>query len=127
MAPMQKRAGTVGDAQLTVCKAPRGPQQDLAAANDQDGAREVPGIDKEDLDVSVTERTLVIKGESRHEEETEEGDTHRREIRSGSFSRTVTLPADVDGRKAKASYKDGVIELHLPKRRGSKKHSVTVE
>ena len=42
----EARAGTVGDAQLTVCKAPRGPQQDLAAANDQDGAREVPGIDK---------------------------------------------------------------------------------
>ncbi len=88
---------------------------------------EVPGIDKEDLEVSVTERTLVIKGETRHEEEKEEGDLHRHEIRSGSFSRTVTLPADVDGRKAKASYKDGVIELHLPKLRSAKKHSVTVE
>jgi len=88
---------------------------------------EVPGIDKDDINVSVTNRTLTIKGESRHEEEKEEGDMHRREIRSGSFSRTVTLPADVDGRKAKASYKDGMVELHLPKLRGAKKHSIELD
>jgi HSP20 family protein len=77
---------------------------------------EVPGIEKEDLPVSVTERTLMIKGESRHEEESEEGDLHRREIRSGSFSRILTLPEDVDGTQAKAKYQDGLLELTLPKR-----------
>jgi HSP20 family protein len=89
---------------------------------------EIPGIDKDDLQVSVTDRTLTIKGESRHEEESEEeseeGDTHRREIRRGSFHRTMTLPADVDGGKAKAEFKHGMLELHLPKARGAKKHSV---
>jgi HSP20 family protein len=87
---------------------------------------EIPGMEKDDLSVTVTDRTLTIKGESRHEEETKEGEHHRREIRAGSFSRTLTLPEDVDGRKATASYKDGVLELTLPKLRRSKKHDVKV-
>jgi HSP20 family protein len=85
---------------------------------------EIPGIDENDLEVSVTDRTLTIKGESRHEEETEEGDMHRREIRRGSFFRTLTLPVDVDGSKAKAKCKDGMLELRLPKASGAKKHSI---
>jgi HSP20 family protein len=85
---------------------------------------EVPGIDKDDLDVSVTDRTLTIKGSSRHEKKEEEGDIHRREIRTGSFVRTVTLPSDVDGSKAKSKFKDGVLEVQLPKIRGSRKHKV---
>jgi HSP20 family protein len=88
---------------------------------------EVPGIDKEDLSVTVTNRTLTIKGESRHEEESGEGELHRREIRTGSFSRTLTLPEDVDGSKAKASYKDGLLELRLPKLSRSKKHALKVD
>jgi HSP20 family protein len=88
---------------------------------------QVPGFDKEDIDVSLTDRTLKISGESHHEEETEEGDLHRHEIRKGSFSRVVTLPEDVDGRKAKASFKDGMLELILPKSRAAKKHSVPLE
>jgi HSP20 family protein len=87
---------------------------------------ELPGIEKDDLQVTLSDRTLTIKGESRHEEESGEGEHHRREIRSGSFSRTLTLPADVDGRKAQASYKDGMLELRLPKLRRAKKHRVEV-
>ena len=88
---------------------------------------EIPGIDKEDLSVTVTDRTLTIKGESRHEEESEEGERHRREIRTSSFSRSLTLPEDVDGSKAKANYKDGLLELRLPKLRRSKRHAVKVD
>ena len=87
---------------------------------------EVPGIDEKDLDVSVTDRTLTIKGETRHEEESEEGDMHRREIRSGSIHRSLTLPADVDGRKASATCKNGVLKVRLPKMRAEKKHSIRV-
>lgn len=87
---------------------------------------EIPGIEKDDLSVTVTDRTLTIKGETHHEEESEEGELHRREIRRGSFSRSLTLPEDVDGSKAVASYKDGVLELRLPKRRRSKRHAVEV-
>jgi HSP20 family protein len=88
---------------------------------------EVPGIEKDDLSVTVTDRTLTIQGESRQEKESEEGETHRREIRTGSFSRTLTLPEDVDGTKATASYKDGLLELRLPKLRRSKKHALKVD
>lgn len=88
---------------------------------------EVPGFEKDDIAVSLTDRTLTIKGESRHEEEAEEGDVHRHEIRTGSFSRVVTLPEDVDGRKAKATCKDGILELTLPKSRKAKKHSIPLE
>ena len=87
---------------------------------------EIPGIDEDDLEVSVTDHTLTIKGDTRHEEETDEGDLHRREIRRGSFFRTLTLPSDVDGAKAKAKCKNGMLELHLPKARGAKKHSISV-
>lgn len=88
---------------------------------------EVPGMEKQDISVTVTGRTLTIKGESRREEESGEGEHHRREIRTGSFSRTLILPEDVDGNKARASYKDGVLELRLPKLRRSKRHAVEVE
>lgn len=87
---------------------------------------EIPGIDKEDLQISVSDRTLTIKGESSHEEVSDEGDMHRREIRRGSFYRTLTLPTDIDGSKAKAECKDGMLELHLPKARTAKKHSITL-
>jgi HSP20 family protein len=87
---------------------------------------EVPGIDLADLDISVSDRTLTIKGATRHEEETQEGDMHRREIRSGSIYRTLTLPAEVIGSKAKATCKDGVLKLRLPKARTAKKHSIKV-
>lgn len=88
---------------------------------------EVPGFAKEDIEISLIDRTLTIKGESHHEEETDEGDLHTHEIRKGSFSRMVTLPEDVDGRKAKSSYKDGMVELKFPKPRQAKKHSITLE
>ena len=51
----------------------------------------------------------------------------RREVRTGSFSLTMTLPADVDGTKASASYEDGLLELRLPKRRPSNQHDVKVD
>lgn len=88
---------------------------------------EVPGIDKDDIDISISGRTLTIKGESRHEEEKEEGDTHRREIRTGSFARILTLPEEVAGGKAKSSYKDGVVTLRLPKLHTAKKHRINID
>lgn len=87
---------------------------------------EVPGIDKKDLDVSIVERTLTIKGTSRREEKKQGEDFYRHEIKTGSFSRSVLLPADVDATKAKTSFKDGVVELSLPKVRASKRQSIAV-
>ena len=88
---------------------------------------EVPGVDKKDLDVSIADRTLTIRGSSRQEETKEEDDFFRREIRSGMFSRSVLLPADVNASKAKAKFKGGVVELRLPKVRASKRHQISVD
>lgn len=88
---------------------------------------ELPGIDKKDLDVTVTGDTLTIKGVSRHEEKEEQGDYFRSEIARGSFARTLVLPAAVDASRAKASFKDGLLEVRLPKKEEAKRQSVTIE
>jgi HSP20 family protein len=87
---------------------------------------QLPGVKKSDLDVSIAERTLTIKGSTRTEQKEEKDNFFRQEIRSGSFSKSVLLPADVDAAKADASFKDGVLELHLPKRRAVKEQQVPV-
>jgi len=87
---------------------------------------EVPGVAKEDLQVSVSDNTVTIKGETEHEEKEENGDYYRREMRRGSFSRTVALPCTVDGTKAKAQFKDGILELTLPKVEASKRVAVKI-
>lgn len=88
---------------------------------------EVAGVDKKDLDVSVTDTTVTIKGSTRQESKEEKGDYYRCEISQGSFARTVALPGDVDSGKARASFKDGILELMLPKKEAAKRHSIKVE
>jgi HSP20 family protein len=88
---------------------------------------ELPGVDKKDLDISMTDNTITIKGSTRHEEKEEKGDYYRCEISSGSYSRTVALPGDVNSNKTKATYKDGILEITMPKVEKSRKHSVKVE
>jgi HSP20 family protein len=87
---------------------------------------QLPGVKKSDLDVSIAERILTIKGSTRKEEKEEKDNFFRQEIRTGSFSRSVQLPADVDAGKAQATFKDGVLELLLPKRRSVKEQQVPV-
>ena len=88
---------------------------------------EIPGVDKENLEVSLSDDRLTIKGSTRQEkEEKEEGEYTRREMSRGSFTRVVTLPANVDGEKAKASFKDGVLEMTLPKLKPSKRTRINV-
>lgn len=88
---------------------------------------EIPGVDKKDLEVSVTENLLTIKGESRKESKEEKGDYHRHEISSSSFARSVTLPGAVDSSQAKASLKDGILEITMPKLESSKRRSISVQ
>jgi HSP20 family protein len=88
---------------------------------------EVPGVDKKDLEVSLGDNVVTIKGSTRREETEEKGDFHRREISSGSFARTVALPAEVDTGKSRASFKDGVLELVLPKAERAKRRSITID
>ena len=88
---------------------------------------ELPGVEKKDLDVTMSDNTVTIKGSVKHEEKEEKGDYYRREISEGSYARTVTLPAEIDSSKAKAHFKDGLLELTLPKVEKSKRRSITVE
>ena len=88
---------------------------------------EVPGVDKKDLDVSIADRTLTIKGSTRQEKKEEKENYFRQEIRSGSFSRSVLLPADVNAAKAEASFKGGVLELRLPKTKTVKPQKVELK
>lgn len=88
---------------------------------------EVPGVDKKDLDISVTENTVSIKGSTSHEAKEEKGDYYRCEISRGSFSRVVPLPAEVDAEKASSKFKDGVVELTLPKAKKAKRHTIKVD
>ncbi|ABE58783.1 MULTISPECIES: Hsp20/alpha crystallin family protein [Chromohalobacter] len=76
---------------------------------------EIPGIEPQDVDVSVTDRTVTIKGESHRESRKEEGDYYRCEISQGSVMRTVDLPCDIDADKAEATFKNGILEVTLPK------------
>jgi HSP20 family protein len=88
---------------------------------------EVPGLKKEDLDVSITDSTVTIKGETKHEEKEEKGDYYRHEIARGSFARTVKLPHEVGAEGSKAKFKDGVLELTLPKVENAKRRTITIE
>jgi len=75
----------------------------------------------------VTKNTVTIKGSTSHEEKEEKGDYYRSEMSRGSYSRTLALPSDVEADKAKAKFKDGVLELTLPKLKKAKRRSVKVE
>lgn len=88
---------------------------------------EVAGVEKKDLDISVSEDSVTIKGLTRHEENEEKGDYCRCEISRGSFSRTVALPATVDGEKARADFKNGLLTLTIPKVEKARRHSVKVD
>jgi HSP20 family protein len=76
---------------------------------------ELPGMKKEDIDVSVVGDTLTIKGERKAESETKEENYYCCERSYGSFFRSIALPSSVDAKKIEASYEDGVLEVSLPK------------
>jgi HSP20 family protein len=75
----------------------------------------VPGIDPDDLEITLSENTLTIKGEIRKEQEKEEQRYHLRERRFGRFTRSISLPANVKSDQIEADYNKGVLTLRLPK------------
>jgi HSP20 family protein len=76
---------------------------------------ELPGVDKKDVKITISENTLTIRGERKEENEAKKEDYYCCERAFGSYSRTIALPLEVDKTKAKASYKNGVLEIILPK------------
>jgi len=88
---------------------------------------ELPGVDKKDLDISMTDNTVTIKASNCYKNKEEKSDYYRCEISQGQYARTVGLPSDVNIEKAKTSFKDGVLELTVPKQERSQRRSIKVE
>jgi len=106
----------------------RAPRVDVIDRDEEILVRaEVAGVDKKDLEVDLTGRHLCIKGERRREEKKEEGELVRSEIAHGAFTRTIRLPEDLDFEKAKADFKDGILEVHLPKTHKTERRHIEVE
>lgn len=76
---------------------------------------EMPGVKKEDLDVTIAGDRLTLQAKRDFEEKEEKDDFFRHEMAHGRLFRTVRLPVEVHGEKAKAEMKDGIVEIHLPK------------
>lgn len=88
---------------------------------------ELPGLKKEEINVSLDGNTLNISGERKQEDERKEGDNYRAERYFGRFQRSLTLPGGVDPSKVQASYKDGVLTVTLPKSEEAKPKQIQVK
>lgn len=86
----------------------------------------LPGIEPDDLEITYNNNILTIKGELQSEREVEEQRYHLRERRTGSFSRSLSLPSSVDAEAIQASYEAGVLTLHLPKLEEAKPKRIQV-
>ena len=87
---------------------------------------EVPGVEKDKIQLTVTDDQLTVRGESRKESEEKKKNYYRQEIRYGSFQRSVPLPAEVDAAKANAELKNGVLKVTLPKSKQPKAHQIKI-
>jgi HSP20 family protein len=81
---------------------------------------ELPGMEKQDIQVGVTDETLTIEGERKTETEIKEEDYYCCERSSGRFYRAIALPTEVEVAKITATYQNGVLEVHLPKTKEAK-------
>ena len=99
----------------------------------QDGDQEVvlkvelPDVTREDIDISVDNGTLTIRGEKKLSKDVKEEQYHRIERRYGSFSRSFSLPQTVDASKVGADYKNGVLTVRLPLREEAKPRQIKVD
>jgi HSP20 family protein len=88
---------------------------------------ELPGLKKEDIDISLHEGSLIISGERKVEGKNEDGDSSRSERFFGRFQRALALPKPVDPNKVKATYKDGIVTVSLAKTEEAKPKQITVK
>jgi HSP20 family protein len=88
---------------------------------------ELPGIEKDNIEVNVSDHHLTIKGEKKKEEEVKQENYYRCERSYGSFLRTLELPADVKADKVKAAFKNGVLEVRLPKTEEAKAKEIKIK
>ena len=88
---------------------------------------EVPGVQKEDMDVRIENGVLTLHGERKQETDVTEENAHRMERAYGTFTRSFSLPTTVDAAKVTATYKDGILEVTVPKAESAKPKSVEIK
>lgn len=88
---------------------------------------EVPGMDSKDIDISLANDVLTVKGEKKQEKEEKDENYHRVERSYGAFSRSIRLAREVQGDRIKATYKNGVLKITLPKSEEAKKKEVKIK
>ena len=88
---------------------------------------EVPGLEPKDIDISLSDGLLTIKGEKKQEREEKEENYHLVERSYGSFARSIRLPNEVQSDKINASYKNGVLKIVLPKSEEAKKKEIKIK
>jgi HSP20 family protein len=87
---------------------------------------EIPGMAKKDVDISIEDDVLTLKGEKKFERDEEKEHMHIREREYGSFTRAFTLPRNVDAAKISAEYHDGIVEIHMPKGEEAKGRQIKI-
>jgi len=104
------------------------PSVDIAETdNDVVVTAELPGVKQDDVDITITDDVLTLKGEKKEEKEVKEKNYHRIERSYGSFQRSVSLPAGVQADKAKATYKDGVLHITIPKAEEARPKQIKID
>lgn len=88
---------------------------------------DLPGLKENEVDISIQGDTLLLRGERKQQSEVKEKGFYRCERVCGSFQRAVTLPYPVDDAKATATYKDGVLEVRLPKAEAAKQKRIKID
>jgi HSP20 family protein len=88
---------------------------------------ELPGMDSKDIDISLQNNMLVLQGEKRFEDEQTQGNYQRIERSYGAFSRTIPLSSSVDEDNVKASFKNGILSVTLPKREAAQGKKIAIE
>jgi len=87
---------------------------------------ELPGVDKKDIKIDLNDRVLTLSGERTYDNEVKEENYYRKERSYGKFQRAFRLPADVDSDQIKAEFKDGVLQVEVPKPEEQKAKQVTI-
>lgn len=104
------------------------PATDLIDKKDRIVARvELPGVEKKDVKISVNDNNLTIQGEIEKDKETKKEDYYCCERAYGTYSRTISLPTEVDQDKIKAKFKNGILEITMPKKPEKKPREISLE
>jgi HSP20 family protein len=104
------------------------PSVDVAETDDEVVVTaELPGVKQDEVDITIADDVLTLKGEKSEEKEIKKENYHRVERSYGSFQRSISLPTGVQADKAKATYKDGVLHINIPKAEEAKPKQIKID